>query len=97
MLYLILFVAAGAAVCLLNVWSWPKVAEDADAPGKDETVRSGSTPAAEPESLEGVLVAQLVAGEISTTQYRHAVEGLAARDEDRHPLAVPPETGPAQA
>jgi hypothetical protein len=25
------------------------------------------------------------------------VQGLAARDEDRHPLSVPPDLGPAQA
>jgi hypothetical protein len=42
-----------------------------------------------------VLVAQLMAGEITRGQYQRAVEGLAARDEDRHPLALPPEIGPA--
>ena len=42
-------------------------------------------------------MAKLLAGDISTTQYRNAIEGLAARDEDRHPLSVPPDLGPAQA
>ena len=43
-----------------------------------------------PESLEGVLVAQLGDGDISRSQYLRAMEQLAARDEERHPL-VPPE------
>ena len=44
-----------------------------------------------------MLVTQLMAGEITRDQYVHAVEGLAAQDDERHPLAVPPETGAAGA
>jgi hypothetical protein len=47
----------------------------------------------QPESLEGILVAQLVAAEITLHQYLRAMERIAARDDARHPLAVPPETG----
>ena len=91
MLFLILFVSAVVTICMVTVWSRPPVAEDPAAPKPD------APRAAEPESLEGVLVAELLAGDINTTQYRHAIEGLAARDEDRHPLSVPPDLGPAQA
>jgi hypothetical protein len=91
MLFLILFVSAVVTICMVTVWSRPTEAKD---PAASEPETSH---AAEPESLEGVLVAQLLAGDISTTQYRHAIEGLAARDEDRHPLSVPPDLGPAQA
>jgi len=93
MLFLILFVSFLVAVCMVTVWSWPGTA--AAAPAKPDTTRTALAP--EPESLEGVLVAKLLAGDISTTQYRHAIEGLAARDEDRHPLSVPPDLGPADA
>lgn len=47
-------------------------------------------PPADPESLEGALVAYLVAGAISRRQYRRAMERVAARDEERHPWTVPP-------
>jgi hypothetical protein len=50
-----------------------------------------------PESLEGILAILLIAGEITRGQYRQAVEELAAQDEAGHPLAVPPESGPAGA
>ena len=45
------------------------------------------------ESLEGILVNQLIDGLITGRQYVRAMEHLAARDDERHPLAVPPETG----
>jgi hypothetical protein len=45
--------------------------------------------------LEGVLVAKLMGGEINRGQYVHAIEGIAARDDERHPLTVPPDIGPA--
>lgn len=91
MLFLVLFVAAVVTVSMVTVWSRPVHVGDAK-PVEAVAVASG-----EPESLEGVLVVELLSGDISTVQYRHAVEGLAARDEDRHPLSVPPDLGPAQA
>jgi hypothetical protein len=53
-------------------------------------------PAYHPETLEGVLVSQRVAGEITRRQYRTAMAGVAARDADRHPLEVPPEASPPE-
>lgn len=47
------------------------------------------------ESLEGALVAQLAADEITRRQYVHAMERLAAREDARNPLGVPPETDSA--
>jgi hypothetical protein len=91
MLFLMLFVSFVVTICMVTVWSRPTVA-DAPASSDPDTPR-----AAEPESLEGVLVAKRLAGEISTIQYRHAIEGLAARDDDRHPLSVPPDPGSAEA
>ena len=55
------------------------------------------TSAVRPESLEGMLAALLIAGEITGCQYRLAVEELAAQDEAGHPLTVPPDPGPASA
>ena len=91
MLFLILFVSFVVTICMVTVWPRPTVAKSA-APSKPDTPC-----AAEPESLEGVLLAKRLAGEISTSQYRHAIEGLAARDDDRHPLSVPPDLGSAEA
>ena len=42
-----------------------------------------------PESLEGVLCAQLMDGDITRRQYLRSMAGIAARDEARHPLVVP--------
>ncbi|MEV0898801.1 hypothetical protein [Actinoplanes sp. NPDC049802] len=42
-----------------------------------------------PESLEGVLCSQLLDGEITRRQYLRSMAGIAARDEERHPLVVP--------
>jgi hypothetical protein len=98
MLFLTLFVVAVITICVLGAWSWPNIAEEAARMQHGSAApKPGAAAPARPESLEGVLVAQLVAGEITQHQYRHAVEGLAVRDEERHPLAVPPEIGPADA
>ena len=77
---------------------WPLL--DESQPNRRKRADPGGTeprPVPRPESLEGVLVAQLMAGEITRDQYLKAVEGLAARDDERHPLAVPREIGPADA
>ena len=42
-----------------------------------------------PESLEGVLCAQLMDGEITRSQYLRSMTGIAERDDERHPLVVP--------
>ncbi|GAA0581915.1 hypothetical protein GCM10010172_78700 [Paractinoplanes ferrugineus] len=107
MFFLILFGVVVLAVLALAAWTWPGLeqeVEQAAAAARLGVPRSGREPRSDrrPEpkpllSLEGVLVAQRVAGEITADQYRRAVEGLAARDEDRHPMAVPPENGTADA
>jgi hypothetical protein len=43
-----------------------------------------------------VLVTQLGSGEITRGQYLRAMERLAARDAERHPLVVPPDGGPPE-
>lgn len=42
-----------------------------------------------PTTLEGALTAQLVRGDISRERYRQALEMLAARDDQTHPLSLP--------
>ncbi|BEL06957.1 hypothetical protein Q0Z83_051480 [Actinoplanes sichuanensis] len=61
-----------------------------------EPEESGSTPTAtaapEPEpptTLEGTLTSQLLSGKINKRQYRAEQARLAARDAERHPLALP--------
>jgi hypothetical protein len=49
------------------------------------------------ESLEGVLVAQLASEGITRRQYLRAMERLAARDDERNPLLVPPDAAPPEA
>lgn len=84
---MIVFVALIGLVVALGLvfWPWPeRVARRA--------ARSAPPPAPEPrlpDSLEGVLTAQLLAGEISRAQYVRALERIAARDERRHPMSVP--------
>ncbi|MEV4703011.1 hypothetical protein [Actinoplanes sp. NPDC049316] len=89
MLLILLLTAALVGACAYTVWPRDDEAASADA-GRE-------APAHEPVTLEGALVVQLVAGEISRPQYVHAMEKLAARDDERHPLAVPPDNGPAAA
>lgn len=50
---------------------------------------SGHTEPTLPTSLEGVLTGQLVRGEITRLQYVRALEQIAARDSERHPLDAP--------
>ncbi|GIE86960.1 hypothetical protein Are01nite_34400 [Actinoplanes regularis] len=97
-LMMIVFVALiGLVVALgLAFWPWPgrapavgraAVPEQA---GRPEPV----VPEKMPDSLEGVLTVQLMGGEISRRQYVRALERIAARDERRHPMSVPPDYRP---
>lgn len=81
-------------VAIVAVGVWPVL--------KDLPRDDGKTPDAEPErpaaapepsSLEGALVASLLSHEITAGQYRRAMGRLAERDDDVHPLTVPPEGG----
>jgi hypothetical protein len=80
----ILAVALGAIVTLCG-WAAVTVREPA---GTVDHARAAPAP---PQTLEGALVLQLLNAEINGRQYLHAMELLAARDADRHPLGVPPE------
>ncbi|MFI7602504.1 hypothetical protein [Actinoplanes sp. NPDC049681] len=56
-----------------------------------------AVPEEDPQTLEGVVSRQLVKGEITGAQYRHAMASIASRDATRHPLEVPdvpPRTDP---
>jgi hypothetical protein len=81
-----------AMVLLIVVIAWSALVETA--PGDQAGPANGSGPAraaARPETLEGLLVRQLIDDEISRVQYRRAMQRLAETDADRHPLTVPPE------
>ncbi|SNY66073.1 hypothetical protein SAMN05421748_12965 [Paractinoplanes atraurantiacus] len=58
------------------------------APGSaPSTVPSPSpSPSLSPESLEGALAAQLASGAITRPQYLRAMEWVAFREEERHPM-----------
>lgn len=94
MLFLMLFTLTVITICVFALWPSLDRLRRREPPAG---APAGAVSVPKPESLEGVLAAQLVAGEITRGQYRKAVEGLAARDDERHPLTVPPETGPADA
>ncbi|WP_127508031.1 hypothetical protein [Actinoplanes solisilvae] len=94
----LLIVTVLSVACMLAGWFLP----DLVAGGRRRRrgapdARPAAATRVKPESLEGVLVAQLIAGEITPVQYRRSLEGLAARDDDRNPLCVPPDLGPADA
>lgn len=99
MLLLMMLIATMAGACLYAIWTMLGSLSTGGKP-------SGGPAAEEPpatrrrhklDSLEGALVAQLAAGEITGRQYQRAMEQAAARDDERHPLAIPPETGSAGA
>jgi cytochrome c biogenesis protein ResB len=96
MLFLMILTVSLAGCCAYAVW--PNVRALCREAGR--TSRSAQTPAASAavrslrrESLEGALVARLADGEITRRQYLLAMERIAERDDERHPLAIPPETG----
>jgi hypothetical protein len=83
------------AVCLAAAWSFGDDAPENEGTRAPEA--DALAPAAVPETLEGALVRQLVAGEITGRQYRNEMARVAARDADRHPLDVPSDGGTADA
>jgi Na+-transporting methylmalonyl-CoA/oxaloacetate decarboxylase gamma subunit len=84
MVFLLFFILLVVTACVLTVWS--------RVDGPPGAVKSGEPePQLVPVSLEGVLVAQLVEGDISRRQYARAMERIAARDDARHPMGVPPD------
>jgi hypothetical protein len=83
MLILSLLILVLAAACVLAVRG-----VRADASAEVEPLTIPDTLFA-PQSLEGVLCAQLMDGEITRRQYVRSMAGIAARDDERHPLTVP--------
>ncbi|GAA0468020.1 hypothetical protein FHR83_002868 [Actinoplanes campanulatus] len=83
MLILSLLILVLAAACVLAVRG---VRADASAEAEPLSIPEALFA---PESLEGVLCAQLLDGEITRRQYLRSMAGIAARDEYRHPLVVP--------
>ena len=81
-----------AMVVFLVVTAWSAIregtAEDEAAPGQNSGLARQVT---KPETLEGVLVRQLLDAELSGPQYHRAMQRLAERDAERHPMTVPPE------
>ena len=95
-----LLVSVALTAVYLRIFVW-RFNESSGAPGtasrpKRAAVRTATSVAlvTQPPSLEGVLLAQLGSGEITRWQYLQAMERLAARDAERHPLVVPPDITP---
>jgi len=80
-------VRAGPVVRAVCGWARHKPAPTTD--------RQTPPPVVRPSSLEGMIVALLIAGEITACEYRQAVEELAAQDDASHPLTVPTDPGSA--
>jgi hypothetical protein len=89
MVFALLLMMTVLLICV--VAAWPILRDPLPEAGDAPTVGNGRRSTA--ESLEGVLVNELVAGQINSDQYVRAMERVAARDDERHPLTVPPETG----
>ncbi|MFC3988477.1 hypothetical protein [Actinoplanes siamensis] len=84
---MIVLVALIGLVVALGLAFWPRP-ERVHGP-RHADHPAPAAPARLPDSLEGVLTAQLLTGEISRSQYLRALERIAARDERRHPMSVP--------
>jgi len=82
------------AAAVFTVWSIRRAVREATG----APAGPGAVPAQvrSPQTLEGALTLQLVAGEITGPQYRRAMATLAARDAERHPLDVPPDVTPPE-
>ncbi|WP_433824933.1 hypothetical protein ACQP2E_22635 [Actinoplanes sp. CA-015351] len=91
---MVLFVAVVGLLLAAVLALWPLSSEKPRSPqrfrGSAPVKPPGShaEPSAGPATLEGILAGQLLSGEISQRQYLRALENLAARDEQRHPLIL---------
>ena len=93
MIFALLLVMGLITACAVAAWTNLRWVDDADKPAEPV---AASSPDAGPQTLEGVLAGQVMAGEISGPQYQHAMATLAARDAERHPLEVPPDITPPE-
>ena len=87
MIFFFGFTVLVLSVCAVLVWSRVLCEPSAARPWRAEVPTPGEVTA----SLEGVLAAQLAAGDITHNQYLQAMERVAAGDVFRHPLVVPPQ------
>ncbi|BCJ46704.1 hypothetical protein GCM10010168_37740 [Actinoplanes ianthinogenes] len=102
---LLLCVVGAALLAALTLAFWPYrrggVAGPATGPGPlsavllPSAVADAPPPVPRAASTEGLLVIQLLRGELDPGHYRNAMAALAARDETRHPMRLPGEIGPA--
>ncbi|MEU8242721.1 hypothetical protein AB0C07_31080 [Actinoplanes missouriensis] len=86
---MVLVVAVVGLILAAVLALWPLSTERE--PAEKARGRAPVTPVrghSEPTTLEGILAGQLVRGEITQRQYLRALENLAARDEERHPLIL---------
>jgi hypothetical protein len=88
MVFLLGFAVLVLSVCAVSVWSRVLTEPAAARPWRAD---AKPPPGELSASTEGVLAAQLAAGDITHEQYVRAMERLAASDEFRHPLVVPPD------
>ncbi|GAA2565056.1 hypothetical protein GCM10010435_42090 [Winogradskya consettensis] len=96
MLFLLVATLVLGAMCVLPfMYGWQDVAATKRRGMTEDKKESESKQPWQPESLEGVLVAQLMGAEITLGQYSHEMAKIAARDDERHPLSIPPEQGAA--
>lgn len=84
---MLVVVLLGAA--MIATWTWALWPRTRAVPAAEPSPYPVVTPLPRMESTEGLLVAQLFRGELTGPQYRRAMETLAARDADRHPIAMP--------
>ncbi|MEU4428858.1 hypothetical protein AB0F81_50310 [Actinoplanes sp. NPDC024001] len=87
MLVLVVLIVAMIAAWTFALWPRPRAARELPEPPAPLPV----PPLPRAESTEGLLVAQLLRGELTRPQYHRAMACLAARDETRHPLSLPGE------
>ncbi|WP_433790139.1 hypothetical protein [Actinoplanes sp. CA-252034] len=85
----VLLVATLGLIVAAALAFWPSRDERAEPDRAATALEHGHAEPAVPGSLEGVLTAQLIGGEITRSQYLRAQEKIAARDEERHPMIVP--------
>jgi hypothetical protein len=89
---LVLLIVLGMTLLVACAALWPGHQEPAGAEttGAEPAGAEPTAPLDVATSLEGALASQLLAGEINPRQYQRALARLAARDDERHPLPLPP-------
>ena len=95
MMILLVAVVGLIVAAALALWPVPNdVPARKEGPVPKPGYAGGGRTAEAPSSLEGVLVEQLINGDITRRQYVRALELVAARDEQRHPWRVPGDDHP---